>query len=220
MIAVTALSSCSNTESIEEISPYSAQGTSHVTTITNVEETAFIDSSTTLPDSLPVYVNNYAYNQEGPMFQINDEVTSEMTSNLTQFLNTLYDEAAESTWEINTHPDAAHQVYYENDDLKIWSAMSGLSILTHAFDLSQQSIHGDFQNNPIIEAAVDYLNISSPQMTSNIEYSSDGTPFEYRYKKLLTSLKMTLKKSSQEASPTLAFLISPKPMTFSFRFAK
>ena len=161
--------SSNNSESIDENQPYNAQEELYSVTIDQAPERAFIDGNTKLPSTYPIYINKYAYGQEGPLFEINDEVIAIMTNNLSQFLVLLYGESVAKDCDIVKHPSITHKVLYDNGKSEMWSSTNGISILTSEYEIAQAVTKESLNENTLLKAAVEYLDIENPQIISTIE---------------------------------------------------
>ncbi len=106
----------SNTESIDENKPYGAQSENYIVAIDEAPETAFIDGDTELSSTYPIYVNEYAYGQEGPLFEIDDEAIGMMTNNLSQFLVLLYGESIAETCDIVKNPEVEQGLAWQSQN--------------------------------------------------------------------------------------------------------
>ncbi len=54
--------------------------------------TGMVNASEPLPEMFPVYVNPYPYGQEGPVYEITDELKAANADKLARFLEVLYED--------------------------------------------------------------------------------------------------------------------------------
>jgi len=175
---------CSRVEDdgeIKEHTPYSAQVGKESVIIEKVPEIALINDSTKIPSSFPVYINEYPFGQEGPLFEIDDSVTDMMIDNLEQYLALLYGESSGEKYDIAKHPEIPYKVFYDNGKTEIWSGVSGLSMITDEYNIVQDVTGGSLKENEFVKAAMEYLNIKNPQVASVIECNAEGDIYEYQY---------------------------------------
>jgi hypothetical protein len=116
------------------------------------------------------------------LFEIDDEAIGMMTNNLSQFLVLLYGESVAETCDIVKNPEVEHKVLYDNGKSEMWSSVNGISIITSEYDLVQDITSISLNDNALLKAAVEYLDIQTPQIISTTVYGTDGSPYEYQYK--------------------------------------
>lgn len=166
---------------IREYTPFGAQGGGNRTVINSAPEIAFVGDGTKLPSSFPIYTNRYAFGQEGPLFEVDDAVTEMMTGNLTRYLVLLGEESIEGKYDIVKHPEVPYKVLYDNGTTEMWSGVSDISIITHEYNIVQDVTGGNLEDNELVKAATQYLDIKKPQIASEIEYDDEGNVYEYQY---------------------------------------
>lgn len=156
-------------------------GSSEVKTIGIVSDVGFINKDTKLAFSLPVYVNQYAYNQAGPMFEVTSALKETMTDNLALFLSLLYGKDSAAANEITMHPAVSYQMYFANDEIEAWSGASGLSIINTTYNCTTDSILDELKTNPLLIAAVEYLGLENIKVTTTVEYDVNGNQNRFNH---------------------------------------
>ena len=73
-------------------------------------------------------------------------------------------------------------MYFRNDEIEVWSATNGLSVITDAYCFTAPSIGEELAANPLLAAAVEYLGIQNAAVSATAEYSTDGSQQEITYK--------------------------------------
>jgi hypothetical protein len=184
VIVLAPVAGCSvvdNAKGITEYIPNGGQGERGPTvSIVTAPEVAAIGDNTEIPSSFPIYVNKYAFSQEGPLFEIDDALTDIMTKNLRRYLGLLYGESAGEQAEIVKHPEVPYKVLHDSGKSEMWSGVSDISIITNESNIVQDLVDGKLEGNELVGAALQYLGIEKPQVASTIEYDADGNVYEYQ----------------------------------------
>ncbi len=94
----------------------------------------------------------------------------------------MYGETEAENCDIVKNPEVTHQVVYDDGKSEMWSSIKGISIITSEYGLARGVTNESFNDNALLKAAVEYLDIQAPQIISTIEYDTDGNPYEYQYK--------------------------------------
>ncbi len=184
VIVFAPVAGCSVVDNTKGITEYTLNGgrggRGHTVSIVTTPEVAIIGDNTKIPSSFPIYVNKYAFGQEGPLFEIDDAITDIMIRNLKRYLGLLYGGSAGEQSEIVKHPEVPYKLLYDNGKSEMWSGVSDISIITNEFNIVQDLIGGKLEENELVRATLQYLGIEKPQVASTIEYDDDGNVYEYQ----------------------------------------
>jgi hypothetical protein len=137
-----------------------------------------VTEATQLPETVPIYRNDYVYTQEGPAFAIDDALRAEMTGNLAEYLTLLY---GEGDCAIGQHPEVPYQVLYTNAEGEFWSSATGISVIAQEEPITTQTEAADLVEVPLVQAALAYLGIETPSVSSQTEVGTDGAPYETQF---------------------------------------
>lgn len=144
----------------------------------------FVDAETDLPETFPIYVNDYVYGQEGPLYDVTDEVKSTISFNLSRFLGFLYDDFSADEAEYSSDSGREYEIYYVNNSTEVRSSINSISIITSDYDIPYGIKAKELLENEVVKAAIAYLEIKNPVVTSTVEYRADGTEDMIIYKVL------------------------------------
>lgn len=141
----------------------------------------FVDASTDLPETFPVYINNYPTGQGGPLYEVTDTLKTTLSNNLSRYLGLLYDDVSLQNVEFSSDPDLAHRVYYERNATYVGSFPEGFSASSSSDGISGNASDAVLLNHPLVKAAISYLGLTDPVVTRTVEYKLDGTVSEWTY---------------------------------------
>lgn len=189
LLLVITLSSCSSIGEpenvativdIEIVNQYSTQGDGYkVVTMSNI---GFVDNSTSLNNTFPVYINDYPYGQEGPLYNITDSLKNTINDNLARYLGYLYDRFDAEKIVFSSDQDRLYELYYTNKGTEVRSQINSISILSRDYPLTLKMSDADILNNALVKAAVAYLGLTNPTVSSVVEYGTDGSEYLQTYK--------------------------------------
>ncbi len=141
----------------------------------------FVDGSVSLPESFPVYVNDYAYWEEGPLYEVTDAVRETISDNLSRFLGYLYDDFSPENVQYSSYDEVDYLVYYTRDDTDVSSSMNKISVLSSDHSISNDAADDELLNNEVVKAAMSYLGLTDPVVTETVEYGTDGSEYLHTY---------------------------------------
>lgn len=169
------------TVDIEIVSQFSTQG-GGVHEVYSLSDVGFVDSLTALGEKFPVYVNPYAYGQEGPLFEVTDALKDTMTDNLTRYLGCLYADFDSQNAVFTSDADRPYDVYYTKDGINVHSYANRIAISSsdyaHVKDVSDTAL----LDHTLVKAAVSYLGLIDPVVSTTVVYAKDGTEYQWIYK--------------------------------------
>ncbi|GEM_PF-2588180 len=169
-----------NGSEIKGLPSAGAGGDDFAASYESIPEAAFVNASTILTSTFPVYLNKYPTGQGGPQYVITDSLTDMMTTKLEQYLNILYGKKG-SNYNITKQEDVTYKVIYDNGDMSAMSGVSDISILTSEYNIAQDAVNGNLVNNEIIKAGIEYLGIINPQVKKEVEYNVKDEPYSFQY---------------------------------------
>lgn len=142
-------------------------------------EICFVTQNTALPQTLPVYVDEYAVGQTGPMYQITDKLLEELHDNLHDFLEELY---GDKTFDITgSRENSVPEARYEQDGRRFVATPDSISVFTTGINLYRDITSENICDNEIVRAAMEYLDIDTPQIkmtvTNNLSGEVDTTVY-------------------------------------------
>lgn len=143
------------------------------------QEICFVTENTALPQTLPVYVNEYAVGQTGPMYQITDKLFEELHDNLHDYLEELY---GDKTFDIiGNRNSAVPEAVYEQDGKRFVATPDSISVYTTEINLYRDTTSENICDNDLVKAAMEYLDIDVPQIkvtvTNNLSGEIDTTVY-------------------------------------------
>lgn len=138
-------------------------------------DVGFVDRETDLPKTFPVYVNDYAYGHEGPLYDVTDALKATISQNLSRYLGLLYDDFSSQKVKYSSDSSREYEVYYVNNATEVHSLMNSISVLSSDYDISNHITDEELLGNALVKAAVSYLNLTDPVVTQTVEYKTDGT---------------------------------------------
>lgn len=135
----------------------------------------FVDASTKLPSVFPVYINEYSYGQEGPLYGVSDDLRDIISDNLSRFSECLYDDFDSKNVEYVSDYGREYEVYYINNSTEVRSMMNSITVLSSEYGISDNISDNELLSNELVKAAVAYLELNNPTITKTVEYNTDGT---------------------------------------------
>lgn len=138
-------------------------------------DVGFVDSATDLPETFPVYVNDYAYGHEGPLYEVTDALKATISQNLSSYLGLLYDDFSSQEVKFSSDPSREYEVYYVKNATEVHSLMNSISVLSSDYDISNHITDEDLLDNALVKAAIAYLDLTDPVVSQTVEYKTDGT---------------------------------------------
>jgi hypothetical protein len=134
----------------------------------------FVDASTDLSETFPVYINAYSYGQEGPLYEVTDLLRTTVTDNLSRYLGYLYDDFSPEQAAFSSDPGREYEVYYANNSTEVRSLMNSISVLSTEYAISNDITAPELLDNMLVKAAISYLGLTEPVVTQTTEYNNDG----------------------------------------------
>ena len=162
------------TVDIEIVSQFSTQG-GGVNEVYSLSDVGFVDSLTALGEKFPVYVNPYAYGQEGPLFEVTDALKDTMTDNLTRYLGCLYADFDSQNAVFTSDADRPYDVYYTKDETIVHSYGASIKISSSDYALANNASDTEILNHTLVKTAMSYLGLTDPVISTTVEYKLDGT---------------------------------------------
>lgn len=135
----------------------------------------FVDASTGLSETFPVYINDYSYGYEGPLYDVTDTLKTTISDNLSRYLGYLYDDISSQRVEFSSDSGREYEVYYVRNSTEFRSLMNSISVLSSDYSISNSITDVELLNNALVKAAVAYLGITDPAVARTIEYKTDKT---------------------------------------------
>lgn len=147
----------------------------------SVSNIDFSDDFAKLPSKFPVYVNDYSYGQEGPLYSVTDDLKNAVSDNLARFLKCLYKNFDLQKAKFYSDENREFEVCYANGATEVRSLMNSVSALSSEYGISDNMTDDELLNNELVKAAVAYLGLSTPTITRTVEYNTDGTENSITY---------------------------------------
>lgn len=171
----------SNDLDLNFINSEGAYGNEMALTSYEIEGIGIDNLSAELKESYPVFINEYASNQSGRLYEINDTLQSKMKDNLQSYLEILYEDFDSS--DLFYYPEYAggYTTSYNQGNSEFNSTVNGLSVFTTDYNIDLNSKDTDILNNDIVMAAISYMGFNEPIISSRIVYSADGEAYEKNY---------------------------------------
>lgn len=142
-------------------------------------EICFVTQNTALPQTLPVYIDEYAVGQTGPMYEPTDELRGELADNLADFLEELYGDGNFdiSIGAVNSVPEAS----FKKDERTFSAVPNIITVYTTEMSLYRDTTSENICDNALVRAAMEYLDIDIPQIkmtvTNNLSGEVDTTVY-------------------------------------------
>lgn len=142
--------------------------------------------SAELPDRFPVYVNDYASWQEGPLYAMTDELREAATGRIEDYLRLLYPDR--ETFEIGPplgedwNTTKEYDIVYTDDSVDLRGGVNGFAVSLEEYDLPDDVTDEALLSEPVVKAAVEYLGIQAPTVTRLVSYNFDGTVSQRTYR--------------------------------------
>ncbi len=135
-------------------------------------EICFVTDSTALPQMLPVYIDEYAVNQTGPMYESTDELREELADNLADLLEELYGDGNFdiSIGGVNSVPEAS----FKKDERTFSAVPNIISVYTTEMSLYRDTTSENICDNALVRAAMEYLDIDVPQIKMTVTNNLSG----------------------------------------------
>jgi len=160
---------------------YSAMSDYEWVYIDDISALLLINDETNVPISLPIYIDKYPYGQGGALFTIDQSLINGLKENLLDFLRILYGESEAQEFDIKEYDDdiPSPLVFYDTGTTEINSKLAGLSTITNDYGIENDMRNDSLLENKLIQAALEYLNITVPRVSSITEYTEDGEIYEH-----------------------------------------
>lgn len=142
----------------------------------------FADEMAELPETLPIYINEYAYDQAGPMYEVTDDVKAAISANLTRYLECLYGADAAQKAEVLVNSDREFDVYYLSGSTELRSSINRIGVLSSDYPISSDITDEELLENPLVAAGMAYLGMKDPIVTRSVDYKLNGTEDLRRYR--------------------------------------
>ncbi len=142
----------------------------------------FVDKSSEFAKTFPIYVNDYAYGHEGPLYEVTDAVRDAISINLARYLECLYGEFDAQETEFLSKVDREFEVCYLSGSTEIRSTMNRIAVLSGDYSIPSDITDAELLNHPLVTASIAYLGLNDPVVTQTIEYALDGTEALRSYK--------------------------------------
>lgn len=135
----------------------------------------FLSPQASLPTTLPVYCNPYAYGQEGALYEITDTLLATVGGNLSRYLEYLYEGESFQNVTFSSDLGREYDLYYVRNSTEVHTQPNSISILSDEYGLSADIEDRELLDHALVKAAVAYLELQNPAVTRSIEYKTDGT---------------------------------------------
>ena len=166
-----------STFALQEVPKYGGSG-SYSLTVLNPDITECNEEAHTQNNGYFVYVNPYPVDQGGPTYEITDSIIAQEKNLLQNFLVCFY---GEGEYEITYDPSISTKVIFENTEIFATADCAGInigsSLYPFPYNLTTETLH----DNPMLSAAITYLEIENPTILQSMEYGFDGTVSRYVY---------------------------------------
>ncbi|MCL1809391.1 MAG: hypothetical protein FWG42_06485 [Clostridiales bacterium] len=166
---------------ISEHSEYTAKGDSGDVYFGEISDLSFISGENPLPHEFPVYVNRYPSGQTGILYEVDQPTVDLITVNLEQFIGILFNEEDVSGYAIGRDMDRPERAFYMTGETEIISEPSGFVIWSKDYGFIDSVINGSILESKLVQAALSYMNIENPKITSTVKCKIDGSVSEYEY---------------------------------------
>ena len=142
----------------------------------------FVDSLTALGETFPVYVDPYPTGEEGPLYEITDALKDTLANNLTRYLGCLYEDFDSQNAEFSSDSDRPYDVYYTKDATTVRSYGNSINISSSDYALANNASDTEILNHRLVKAAMSYLGLTDPVVSTTVEYKLDGTESSRTYR--------------------------------------
>ena len=146
----------------------------------DINALSFIDEGTSLPTTIPFFVNEFPYGHGGPLFHIDERTIDRSRKNIDGFLKILYGR--------DVAPDliVEHEygrIYYDGfSETSIMSGPNHVSLFSSGHELVDNIINGNLLENRLVQYALEYMEIGDPEVTRRVIFNSiNGEPDTYEY---------------------------------------
>lgn len=119
----------------------------------------------------PVFVDPYPTGQGGPAYEITQAVLSRQEASLEEYLTLLY---GKGDYEFSQADDSLHRTVYEDDDITVWAGANGLTVSSASHPVGQSLTEDELYTDPLLCAALEYLEIEEPRILQSFAYGYDG----------------------------------------------
>lgn len=127
-------------------------------------------------ESADVYINEYAFGQGGPMFELDDNFRNTLRCNIDDFIDNVFPE--EKDVSIITDDYNVHCVL--SDETEVWSSANCISLLVQnefEMDMTKESL----MNSDLVRCLLKYSGINDPNVVSMTVYDTKGEASEQTY---------------------------------------
>ena len=135
----------------------------------------FVDSSTVLGDTFPVYVDPYPTGEEGPQYEITDALKDTLANNLTRYLGCLYEGFDPQSATFTSDADRPYDIYYTTDKMTVHSYADAIKVSSGEYALTDNASDTEVLNHTLVKAAMAYLGLTDPVISTTVAYNLDGT---------------------------------------------
>ena len=150
------------------------------TEIISRPDVALIDETTVQESEYPVYVNRFALTHAGPIFNVNDKYTENITKNLQDFLFILYGENVSAS-EFSTPSYAIEIVLYTRGDVEFSANADRINVSFPKSEMDAEITEGSAKTNAYLAAAMEYLGIDEPILKTTLDYNLKNEPHCYSH---------------------------------------
>ena len=158
---------------IAEYHPGGGMGDNHIRTRIDLDDLMLNNTDTDLLSEWPVFVNQYPFEQGGPLFYTGPATFEIFRANLAEFLGLLYN--TEDVLGFNIALREYASASYDTGSTIIHSGPIGVSMsITDEFGLLDDFISGNVLDNALIQAAMEYINIENPRISTTTNYNLSG----------------------------------------------
>ena len=166
------------TDGIKVLVFSSAGGSETEEIVTSAQDHLISEEGLELPKQLPVYRDLYPTGQEGPLYDVNEEVKNLMEQNLTRYLRILYkDDGMDFAIDRATSSDLMAE--YTDEVTDFGGGANFVNLLTSGYNLVEDITMQAVEENELVEAAVQYLGLTNPSYQYSTILGHKGDIMEY-----------------------------------------
>ncbi len=126
----------------------------------------------------PIFVDPYPVGQGGPSYEITQEIIARQETSLEEYLTLLY---GTGDYGFSQADDSLQRTVFEDSDISVRADANGLTVSSSAYPVGQALTAETLNDNPLLRAALDYLDIESPRLLQSFSYGYDGQLLGYSY---------------------------------------
>ena len=130
-------------------------------------------SAEALPDTVPVFVDPYPFNQEGAMFEVDDAYRQKSAATIEQYMKLLF--GNDFTLNPNAIEETEQRSHYSFGGYTVSGDPTGISLSCEADVSSAESL----MKSPAVSAMLSYCGIRNPRVRTSV--SAFGETTECRY---------------------------------------